>query len=235
MPSQFTYPLPIIGLGVASIVCAACTQPHMVVPADVGQGMDVLVVDGRSQASGLFVNEDFKMPPYQVVNVSRGVKHGSKFGAFGGFKSSAEAGYSFDFKSGDQTTHGECTSETSESGFSVGGNTISKQSAKLGCACGNESAPVASVVMGAETGGSYGGTLKAHSDTFQLKAIYEREGALNSDSQPAGYRVDGQGAVAAVDVLGKGRVWIQKKLGIDQRADIACVFAGLLLYKPPKE
>src|SRR5262245_60836937 len=116
MPSQFSYPLTIIGLGVAGLVCAACTQPRMVVPADVGQGMDELVVEGRSQASGLFVNEDFKITPYQVANVSRGMKHGSKFGAFGGFKSSAETGYSFDFKSGDKTTHGECISETSESG-----------------------------------------------------------------------------------------------------------------------
>jgi hypothetical protein len=89
--------------------------------------------------------------------------------------------------------------------------------------------------MGAETGGNgYGGTLQAHADSFTLKAIYEREGAM-SDGTPAGYRVDGQGAVAAVDVLGKGRVWFKKKLSVDQRADVACVFAGLLLYKPPKE
>ena len=90
--------------------------------------------------------------------------------------------------------------------------------------------------MAAETGGNgYGGTLKAHADNFQLKAIYDREGAMLSDGTPAGYRVDGQGMVGAVDVLGKGRVWVQKKLAADQRADLACVFAGLLLYKPPRE
>lgn len=212
-----------------------CTQPRMAVPADLNQEMEELPVEGRSGASGMFVNEDFKMAPYQVVNVSRGVKHSSKFSAFGAFKGGSEAGYSFDFKSGDKTIHGECMAETDEKGVSLGIGTFSKQMSKLGCACGNESTPVASVVMGAETGGNgYGGTLKAHADSFMLKAIYEREGAM-SDGTPAGYRVDGQGAVAAVDVLGKGRVWLKKKLSVDQRADVACVFAGLLLYKPPKE
>jgi hypothetical protein len=227
----------LVGLSFVSAVGAAgCTQPRMAPPAELNQGMDELPVEGRSMASGALVNEDFKIAPYQVVNVSRGAKHTSKFGAFGAFKSDAESGYSFDFKSGNTTIHGECTSEVAEKGFSLGGTGIGKQTAKLGCACGSESAPTASVVMAAETGGNgYGGTLKSHADSFQLKAIYEREGAMLSDGTPAGYRVDGQGIVAAVDVLGKGRVWVQKKLGPDQRADLACVFAGLLLYKPPKE
>jgi len=208
----------------------------MAAPADLNQGMDELPVEGRSMASGMLVNEDFKIAPYQVVNVSRGAKHTSKFSVFGASKSNSESGYSFDFKSGDKTVHGECTAEAGEKGFSLGSTSISKQTAKLGCACGNDAAPSASVVMGAETGGNgYGGTLKAHADSFQLKAIYEREGAMLSDGGPAGYRVDGQGVVGAVDVLGKGRVWVQKKLGADQRADLACVFAGLLLYKPPKD
>jgi len=208
----------------------------MAAPADVNQGMDELPVEGRSMASGMLVNEDFKMAPYQVVNVSRGAKHTSKFSAFGAFKTNAEAGYSFDFKMADKVVHGECTSEVGEKGFSLGSTSVGKQTSKLGCACGAESAPSASVVMAAETGGNgYGGTLKAHADNFQLKAIYDREGAMLSDGTPAGYRVDGQGMVGAVDVLGKGRVWVQKKLAADQRADLACVFAGLLLYKPPRE
>jgi hypothetical protein len=198
--------------------------------------MDELPVEGRSSASGMLVNEDFKMAPYQVANVSRGAKHTSKFGAFGAFKSNAESGYSFDFKSADKSVHGECTLEAGEKGFSLGNTSFSKQTAKLACACGNDNAPAASVVMAAETGGNgYGGTLKAHTDSFQVKAIYDREGAMLSDGTPAGYRVDGQGIVGAVDVMGNGRVWVQKKLGPDQRADLACVFAGLLLFKPPKE
>ena len=188
-----------IGLSfVVGLWAAGCSQPRMAAPADVNQGMDELPVEGRSMASGMLVNEDFKMA--------------------------------------DKVVHGECTSEVGEKGFSLGSTSVGKQTAKLGCACGAESAPSASVVMAAETGGNgYGGTLKAHADNFQLKAIYDREGAMLSDGTPAGYRVDGHGMVGAVDVLGKGRVWVQKKLAADQRADLACVFAGLLLYKPPRE
>lgn len=237
MTSNNIYARRLLGLCLIAAGAVGCTQMRMAAPPELNQDMDELKVEGRSMASGAFVNEDFKIAPYEVANVSRGAKHTSKFGAFGAFKSDSESGYSFDFKSADKTIHGECTAEAGEKGFSLGGGgSISKTTAKLGCACGNESAPTASVVMAAETGGNgYGGTLKARADSFQLKAIYEREGGLMSDGRPAGYRVDGQGIVAAVDVLGKGRVWVQKKLGPEQRGDLACVFAGLLLYKPPKE
>jgi hypothetical protein len=47
--------------------------------------------------------------------------------------------------------------------------------------------------------------------------------------------VDGQGVTAAVDVLGPGRVWLGKGLDEQQRKDVTCVLAGLLLYQPPKK
>jgi hypothetical protein len=208
----------------------------MAVPADFNQGMEELPVEGRTAASGMFVNEDFKMPPFQVVSVSRGAKHTSKFGAFGSFKTNSEAGYSFELKAGGRSVHGECVAEAGEKGFSLGSTTISKQTAKLGCACGNENAPSASVVMAAETGGKgYGGAVKAHAAAFQLKALYDRESGALSDGNPAGYRIDGKEIVGGVDVLGKGRVWLNKTLGPDERNDLACLFAGLLLFKPTKE
>ena len=41
-------------------------------------------------------------------------------------------------------------------------------------------------------------------------------------------------SVSAVEVAGKGRVWLNKSLDADARADLACLFAGLLLYQPPQ-
>jgi hypothetical protein len=216
-----------------SFAAGGCTPPHMTVPPEVGQGTEEVHVEGRSSASGMFVNEDFKIGAYEVANVSRGGKHTSRFGAFGGFKSSSETGYSFDLKQGTTSLHGECLAGAGESGVSIGGTSISKQSENLGCACGNEKAPTASVVIAASTGNGYGGTLNAHDGTYQVKAIYEREGGI-SDGGPAGYRVDGQGISGAVDVLGPGRIWIAKSLNPEQRTDLTCVFAGLLLYKAPK-
>jgi hypothetical protein len=209
-----------------------CTTPHMTVPPDVAPATLPVPVEGRSMSSGMFVTEDFKIGDFAVANVSRGGKSTTRFGGFGGFKSSEESGYSFDLKQGAQSLHGECTLETSEAGANVGAVTISNERKKFACACGNEGAPVATVVMGASTmDKQYTGTLKAHDASFDVKAIYDREGAI-SDGNPAGYRVDGQGVQGAVDVLGPGRVWLAKTLEGDKRTDVTCVFAGLLLFKP---
>jgi hypothetical protein len=213
---------------------SGCGSPHMVVPADVGPATDEVHVEGRSQASGMFVNEDFKMGDLAVAHVSRGGKSTSKFGAFGAFKSDSSTGYSYDIVSGSGTLHGECVSEASEGGFSLGSLTASNKMAKLGCACGNDAAPAASVVMEASTTSDYGGTMKAGDATYQVKAINDREGGMSSGG-PAGYRVDGSGVTAAVDVLGPGRAWLAKSLEGDQRTDVTCVLAGLMLYKPPKK
>ncbi|HLK39865.1 MAG TPA: hypothetical protein VKU41_24080 [Polyangiaceae bacterium] len=211
-----------------------CASPHMVVPPDVGPATTEVHVDGHSQSSGLFVNEDFKIGDFAVAHVSRGSKSTSKFGAFGAFKSDSSTGYSFDLVRGADSLHGECVSESSEGGASLGSLTISNKMAKLGCACGNAASPTASVVMSASTTSDYGGSMKVGDATYEVKAINDREGGLSSGG-PAGYRVDGKGVTAAVDVLGPGRVWLGKSLEGDSRTDVTCILAGLILYKPPKK
>lgn len=217
----------------AAGVSGCATSARMVVPPDIGPATEEVVVSGRSQASGMFVNEDFKIGDAAVANVSRGGKSTSKFGAFGGFKSGSETGYSFDLKQGAESLHGECVSEATEGGFSLGGLTASNKTAKLGCACGNER-PVARVVMSASTTSDYGGTMMADDATYQVKAIYDRQGGLSSGG-PAGYRVDGASVTAAVDVLGPGHVWLAKSLDGKPRTEVTCVLAGLMLYQPPKK
>lgn len=219
---------------VGSIASLACGSAHMVVPPDIGPATDELPVQGHTQSSGMFVNEDFKIGDFAVSNVSRGAKSTSTFGAFGGFKSDSSTGYSFDLVKGSDSLHGECVSEASEGGFSLGSLTVSNKMAKLGCACGKAATPAASVVMSASTTSDYGGTMKAGDASYQVKAISDREGGMSAGG-PAGYRVDGQGITAAVDVLGPGRVWLAKGLDGDQRTDVTCVLTGLMLYKPPKK
>jgi hypothetical protein len=223
-----------LSAAVASAALIGCASPQMVVPPDVGGATDAVPVAGRSQASGLFVNEDFTIGDFAVANVSRGAKSTSKFGAFGGFKSDSQTGYSFDLKKGAESLHGECVAEASEGGFSLGGITASNKMAKLGCACGNDAAPAANVVLSSSTTSDYGGTMKAQEATYQVKAINDRQGGLSSGG-PAGYRVDGDSVVAAVDVLGPGRVWLAKSLDGTQRQNVTCVLAGLMLYKPPQK
>src|SRR5258708_23382514 len=108
-----------IALAALSSVCG-CTMPHMAVPADIAPAADPVSVEGRSMSSGMLVNEDFKIGAFEVANVSRGAKHKTRFGGFGGFKSSEERGYSFDLKQGAQSLHGEGTLETSEAAADLG-------------------------------------------------------------------------------------------------------------------
>ena len=226
--------LSILALGA---LAGACTQPQMAVPPGLNQGMDELPVQGRSMASGHAWSTKTSRSTPTRWPTSRGAPKAPRGSAY-----SARP----------RATHTAVTRSTSNRAIRPftasawprpakrasrwgAATSIGKQTAKLGCACGNEGAPTASVVMASETGKTYGGTLKAHGDSYVLKALYERQGAMLSDGGPAGYRVDGKGAVGAVDVMGKGRVWIQKGLSADQRGDLACVFAGLLLYQVPKD
>jgi hypothetical protein len=220
-----------IPLTIACTVVGGCAAPRMLVPPDIAPATDPMAVQGYSNSSGMLVNEDFKIGDFAVSHVSRGGKSTSKFGAFGGFKSDSSAGYSFDLVSGAQSLHGECSIEESESGFTLGALTTSKTMTRLGCACGNEGSPAASVVMSAGNSGDYGGSLKVADATFEVKAIRDREGGM-SGGNPAGYRVDGQGVTAAVDVIAPGRVWLAKGLADPQRTNVTCILAGLMLYKP---
>ena len=219
-------------VGLATLIsCAlACTSAHMAVPGDVGSATETVLVDGRSQSS-LFGSEDFKIGPYAVANVARGGKLTPRFRAAAGFANNEGRGYSFDLKRGEQSLHGECAAAEGESSTAAGGSPMASDTRKLACTCGSEGGPVvAGVVMQGTTLSHYGGALKAHDSTYDISALYDRQGEA-SDGSPSGYRVDGEGVQGAVDVLGPGRVWLAKTLEGDRRTDVICVFAGLLLYK----
>ena len=50
-----------------------------------------------------------------------------------------------------------------------------------------------------------------------------------------GYRVDAAGPVATTDVLYPGIVWLNKMLDSNEREDLTCIFAGLMLYQGKKD
>jgi hypothetical protein len=90
-------------------------------------------------------------------------------------------------------------------------------------------------MLWASTAQGYDGAFKRAADSAHVRAVIEREGG-GASSDATGYRVDGDSTpLGAVDVMGKGRVWISKTLQGRERTELACVFAGLLLYQAPKE
>ena len=88
--------------------------------------------------------------------------------------------------------------------------------------------------MKSDTTSQYRGKVTTRNTTFDIEGIYNDEKG-SSSSTAIGYYVHGGDAVGAVEVVGKGRVWLAKTLDAGTRADVACLFAGLLLHKPPSE
>ncbi|MGH7438971.1 MAG: hypothetical protein ACRENE_25060 [Polyangiaceae bacterium] len=209
----------------------------MAVPSDVRAESDELHVEGRSlMAGGLLSKEHFRFGDYAVTEVSRG---GSGSGAtpyptFAGFDVDSESRIAFTFKHGADVLPGACVAETHESSTELVRVKLHGKSARFGCACGDPGAPAATMTLVLPASGlGIEGSMNAGGTPLSVKALYDLEGA-GPASDPSGYRVDGErGVAAAVDVLGGGRAWMGKSVDALQRTAVACMLAGLFLYRPP--
>jgi hypothetical protein len=213
----------------------ACAGAHMALPADVAQASEELPIKERSSWSGALVDESFVMGPYKVTDVDRKWDSTRSGSALGLNASSTHGGYAY--KLADSTQHlvGQCATENNEKSAQLGGGVeFSSMHVKLACNCSDADGS-ANLLLQASTTETYEGELKTASGAYHVQAINEREGSMQTHD-PAGYRVDGDGdALGAVDVMGTGRAWLSKTLQDRKRADVACIFAGLLLYKPPAD
>ena len=89
--------------------------------------------------------------------------------------------------------------------------------------------------MSASTGDKYDGELTTRKATYKLWALYDTENTL-STGDPSGYRIDNEGGpYGAVEVLKPGRAWFPKGMDAGERADLTCLYAGLMLYMPPND
>ena len=219
----------LMGLVVAA---AGCTPARMAVPKDVGSASDEIVITDRSAASGAFVDESFKMGPYQVVDVNRKWTSTSGSGILSFSSEKTKAGYGFGLKAPEGTYKGQCASFVDEKSVGLLGGAFGNQNFDVLCECAG--AAQANFSMKAGTTSQYRGKVNARSTTFDIEGIYTDEKG-SSSSKAIGYYVHGSEPVGAVEVVGKGRVWLNKSLDAGTRADVACLFAGLLLHKPPEE
>jgi hypothetical protein len=139
-------------------------------------------------------------------------------------------GFTYGLKAADGAYKGQCASQLEEKSTGFLGGTLGKQNFKVLCECAGPAQ--ASFTIAADTISHYQGTVNARSASYKIEGVYtDEKGSATSD--PIGYHVHGSDAVGAVEVTGKGRVWLNKSLDAGVRADFACLFAGLLLYKPP--
>ncbi len=209
----------------------ACTAAHMAVPKDVGGASDEITITDRSGMSGALANESFTMGPYKVADVSRKWNSSSTSTIVGLSSSEAKGGYTFGLKATDGEYKGTCASHLDEKSTGFLGGTLGTQNFNVVCECSGASQ--ANFSINADTTSHYKGTVLAHNANYMIEGIYTDEKG-SSSSKPLGYQVRGPSdAVAAVEVTGKGRVWLAKSLEAGARGDVACLFAGLLLYQPP--
>jgi hypothetical protein len=222
-----------IALGVA-LGTGACGW-NMVQPTDVVQVSEELPIKDRSSWQGALVDESFKLGAYQVSDVDR-KWNSTQSSSFLGFEASRmKGGYSYGLVSAAGKLKGECATEEREKGQNLGGGAeFSNLIAKLGCRCSDDNGAVTLTLEGS-TSEQYKGAITGPDVAYSISAITERSKGWASHD-PLGYRIDAPSApVGAVDLKMPGRVWISKTLESSAREQVACLFAGLLLYQPAKD
>ncbi len=92
------------------------------------------------------------------------------------------------------------------------------------------------LVLGSKTGRDLRGALmgaEGEAPLLALRSIHALEGSPLPLEEPAGYVLERGGvAVAAVETLNRGRVWLAPELDAELREIAAATAAALLLYKP---
>jgi hypothetical protein len=203
----------------------------MAVPKDVGGASDEIAISDRSGMSGALADESFTMGPYKVTDVSRKWNSSTTTTIVGVSASDAKGGYTFGLKSPDGEYKATCASHLDEKSVGLLGGTFGSQNYNVLCQCGG--AGDANFSISADTTSHYKGTVTARGASYEIEGIYTDEKG-STTSKPMGYLVHASDPVGAVEVSGKGRVWLSKTLAPAARADVACLFAGLLLYQPPQ-
>lgn len=206
----------------------------MAVPADVAQQTEELKIQDRSSWSGALVDESFRLGSYKVSDVDRKWNSTRTQELFEFSDSRTVGGYAYKLNAQDSVLEGQCATEKREQSQSLGdGAELSNVVSKLGCAC-RDAQGEATLLLDGSTASQYTGQLKGPDYQYQVTALTQRDNGRMASHDPLGYRVDGEGPVGALGVVKPGRVWLAKTLAEPARRQLACLFAGLLLYMPPE-
>jgi hypothetical protein len=207
----------------------------MAQPIDVIQVSEELPVKDRSSFSGALANESFQLGGYKIADVDRKWDSTKSTSFFGVDASRTRGGYAYNLISGSTQLKGECATEDNKAGQDVGnGISYEKTAAKIGCRCSDANGAVTLTVGGGD-GKTFEGAVSSPDVEYKVAAITQRTKGPSS-REPLGWRVDGDGApLGAVDLKRPGKVWIAKTAEGRAREELACLFAGLLLYLPKQE
>jgi len=218
------------------VAATGCKVPRMMTPADLGPVADEIAVSNRSRASGVFANETFAMGAYPVTRVHRGgtstESSGFKLAGLGKESSSSKAFYDYDMSSPVGLYKGSCGVRASSESTQVGNWVVGGSGSQvLDCNCSGAGPGVTRAYL--ELAPQIRGALVHRSGAAAPLQPATAEGGGSAFSVPVGFEAGGTPPLGAVETVHPGRVWINRALGPGERADLACLFAGLLLYRTP--
>lgn len=209
----------------------------MAVPQDVAQVSDELPIKDRSTWTGSLVDESFGLGSYRISDVDRKWNSTRTNTLLGFDRSKTTGGYAYSLSASDGKLAADCMTEQRSGGLALGdGTSFSSLVAKLGCSCRDDQGE-ATLILEGDTSSQYTGIARTSAQaSYNVRAVTERENGKTESRDPLGYRIDGEtGPVGAVGVQKPGRVFLAKALPERARRELACLFAGLLIYQPPEQ
>lgn len=227
----------LLALLAAPLLLAACANTpslRMNTPPGLAQAT-VLDVSQRSRASGLLVNEGFNLGGLTVDQVRHSATSSSSFsiGPLGSAKSRQTLSYSL---TGTQAWRGRCELRSKDQSLDAGrGLQLQNEKAEISCSCERDGGGPAAQLQVDDGWRPARGEVTVNGQRYAIEQLrFDRsEGGLR-DPQP-GFVIQAPGgaAVAAVETLHPGRLWLQPPLdGASTREPLACLAAGLMLAAP---
>jgi hypothetical protein len=213
------------------LLVPACFPHVSIVPVEIASVSDELAVAERSSIQGSLVDESFKLGSYSIDAVDRDWPSKLAFNVNGNTDVSAESSYAYKVRTKAAVLSGSCHAARSSSSWRSDGRKHTVHTpTTLGCECAGSVGPVKLVVT-AEHERRASGELRTSHGSYQVTGLYW-DGSWSYARDPAGYLIQNeQQQRGAVDVEKLGRAWLPRGLAEPDRTELACLFAGLLLYK----
>ena len=213
------------------LFATACAPTRMAVPPNLAKDGESLPITDRSSWSGSLANESFKLGPFQIADVDRKWDSSSSTSLGPWAKGKSEGGYTFTFKTTTGTARGTCAIVASAESVDFGGLGFGKNGSTFTCRCEGPGAQ-ADVSLAKANDQPFGGPMNTRGGRFDVVAVHDDDKG-NTRGDALGFAVRATEFAGAVEIERPGRVWLSRSLDVSARADVACIFAGLLLYQPP--
>lgn len=220
-----------------ALATAGCTPARIAVPNDIATESDVIPVTDRSRVSGALADESMSIGPYRVSEVDRKWTTTAGWSVLGFGSSTSTGGYAYAFKAPGGAARGECTTGVDSRGTAAGAGDIMigvrSRTSQLACKCTGATTN-AELLLEGTAANNLNGRAEARGEKYTVEAISTLEGGA-SLAEPIGFQMRASGAAAgAVETIHPGRLWLARTLPAPAKDDLACLVAGLLLFKPSR-